>query len=137
MKIIETTPGEFLVVLSKGEDLMDSLMQFSAEKKVISGFLLQGIGMLEDLEIGFFNGTTYEKETFQDAMELISLGGNLTTREGAGNWHLHCAIAGPGGAVSGGHLFRARVAVTVELFFKAFQQEIFRHKAGETLWLIA
>ena len=56
-------------------------------------------------------------KTFSDEdYELISMNGNITLRNGVPYVHVHAAIGNSQFQVFGGHLFEAKVAVTVEVF---------------------
>ena len=47
---------ELMVRLKDGEELISSFKELSLD----SGVLLNGVGMLRDLELGYWNGSSYE-----------------------------------------------------------------------------
>ena len=100
--------------LDDGDDLFARLVELAAQHGIENGMVMWGIGMLRDFELGYFNGTAYERKTYSDAMELLALHGSY-----AGNadpkLHVHVALAARDHRVVGGHLFRARVATLNEV----------------------
>lgn len=113
--MIKVTHEDQLVVrLQDGEELISCL----AGLDVASGFILSGVGMLRDLELGYWNGTAYEVERIDEPVELLSLSGNLARRDGEPVVHVHVAVARRGGRAFGGHVIRATVANTAEIFIR-------------------
>lgn len=86
--------------------------------------------MLKEFEIGYFNinKKQYEKEYFDEPYELLSLAGNISVKDNEIFPHLHASLAGADKNVIGGHLFKAKVCNTVELFIKIVQIELIREK---------
>lgn len=110
--------GGFIILkLDDGEDLMDCLRRAVGEYGITSGFVMSGIGMLCDLEIGYFSGKAYEKMRIDTPHELLSLQGSIST-DGEVVIHLHCSLAGPDHRVVGGHLFSGKVRVVNEIFIR-------------------
>lgn len=103
--------GELVLRLRDGEDLMACLVDLDVE----SAFILNGVGMLRDLELGYWNGTAYEAERIAGPVELLSLSGNLARKDGDLIVHAHVAVARRGGEALGGHVIRATVNNTAEI----------------------
>lgn len=103
--------GELVLRLRDGEDLMACLVDLDVE----SAFILNGVGMLRDLELGYWNGTAYEAERIVGPVELLSLSGNLARKDGDLIVHAHVAVARRGGEALGGHVIRATVNNTAEI----------------------
>ena len=82
-----------------------------------SGFILMGVGMLRDVEIGFFTGSGYEKAHLDGPHELVALHGSIST-EGETVIHLHCGLANDRHQIVGGHLFKATVCVLNEIIIR-------------------
>lgn len=110
--------NDFIVILEKGDHVLNSLITFSEEYTLKGAILLCGIGMLNDISIGYFNGKEYKKIKVENPMELLSMQGNLSLKENKPFWHIHCTFGNEKGMVFGGHLMSARVAVTAELFIR-------------------
>lgn len=106
-----------------GESLFENLYSVLEENHIKSGVFLSGIGMLSGFEIGWFNIETklYEKESFLEPYELLSLSGNLSIKDASLFAHFHASLSGRDHRVIGGHLFSGTVCNTVECFFKPFE----------------
>jgi len=103
--------------MDDGESFYDVLYDALRELNLTSGIILNGIGMLRDFEIGWFSGEKYETERIEGtAYELVSMGGNVSTKDGEVFAHIHVGLATPDRKMVGGHLFDATVNNTVELF---------------------
>jgi uncharacterized protein len=105
---------QVVVRLRDGEELLSSLAAVGVE----SAFILSGVGMLRDVELGYWNGTTYESEGISGPVELLSLGGNFARKDGELIVHAHAAVARRGGNAMGGHVIRATIQNTAEIFIR-------------------
>ena len=103
---------EWVVRLQDGEDLVDALRELGSD----SALILSGIGMVRDVELGFWNGSEYEIHAYPDPAELLSLQGNLATDDaGQRIAHVHLALSRQDGSVRGGHLVAATAHNTLEI----------------------
>jgi len=109
--------GQLVLRLRDGEDLLSCLTEAGVE----SAFILSGVGMLRHLELGYWNGTTYEAEEIAEPVELLSLSGNLAVKDGDLVVHAHAAVARRGGQALGGHVVRATVHNTAELYIHCLE----------------
>ncbi|MDD4307945.1 MAG: DNA-binding protein [Thermoplasmata archaeon] len=111
--------GFIILKLEDGEDLMDSLRGAVAQFKICSGSVITGIGMLRDIEIGYYTGKErgYILKNLEKPHELISLQGSISTA-GETVIHLHCGLANSNHEIVGGHLNRAKVCVLNEIVLK-------------------
>jgi len=116
-----TTEGDVVLAkLDDGEDLFPAILEVRDREGFESGMVLWGIGMLRDAEVGYFNGTSYDRKTYGDAHELLALHGSIAT-DAEMPLHLHAALAGRDHRVVGGHLFHATVAVLNEIAVRIFR----------------
>ena len=106
-----------LVRLDKGDEIVSSLLDVAKEQGLTLASV-SGIGATDDFEIGVFDleRSDYDRFRFHGNHEIVSLVGNLTTKEGAPYIHLHISCAGEGGDLVGGHLFSAKISLTAEIF---------------------
>ena len=129
----------FFVVLKKGEEILSSLKEFCISQNIDSGFI-SGIGAIEDFEIGAFDTKKgeYIKKSYKEPHELLSLTGNISKKEdGEFVIHLHCIAGDEEMNVFGGHLFKAKIAVTCEIFIHREELKLTRRFDRETnLYLI-
>jgi predicted DNA-binding protein with PD1-like motif len=103
---------EWVVRLQDGEDLVAVLRDLVSD----SALILSGIGMVRNVELGYWNGSEYEVHAYPDPAELLSLQGNLAT-DAAGQRiaHVHLSMSRQDGSVRGGHLVAATVHNTLEM----------------------
>jgi len=103
---------EWIVRLQDGENLVDALRGLGSD----SALILSGIGMVRDVELGYWNGSEYEIHTYPDPAELLSLQGNLATDDaGQRIAHAHLSLSRQDRSVRGGHLVAATVHNTLEM----------------------
>lgn len=113
-----------VIRLQAGEDVHESLLGLCREHGVRGGFVVSGIGMLSDPELGFFvNNGQYERQSFPGRHELLNLSGNISLRDGDVMAHLHALLANEDYSVFGGHLFGAKVGLTLEVLIQAVADE--------------
>lgn len=122
--------NDVIVKLSDGEDLFESLETASGEHQIESGAVLWGIGMLQDVEIGFFGSNGYAKTEFRERNELLGLHGSIAMRADP-KLHLHATLGRPDHTAIGGHLFRARTAVVNEIQIARFEGVHFDRRMNE------
>ena len=103
-----------VVKLDDGENLLQALNSVIEKNGIKSALILSGIGMLRDLEIGYYNGQNYIHETFVDPMELLSMHGSIAKGDES-KIHIHVSLASSEHKVFGGHLNKATVCVLNEI----------------------
>ena len=108
-----------LVRLDKGNEIAKSLMEV-AKREGLTLASVSGIGATDDFEVGVFDLDCgdYKCFRFGGNHEIVSLAGNVTTKDGAPYVHLHITCAGEGGKIVGGHLFEAKISLTAEIFLQ-------------------
>jgi len=128
MQTKKITDG-FVVKLDKGEQLVDSLIKFARQEKVDSGSVT-GIGAVTNVTLGYFDREQkkYLEKKFEEVYELVSLLGSIATINYQPILHLHIIISDRNYKVYAGHLFSAEVAVTAEIFVRAYPEPLLRKK---------
>ena len=118
---------EHLVVLERDEKVVASLLKVAADAGIEGGWV-QGLGSVKDVEIGYYDlpRRTYLKRHFDEDMELVGAQGNLAMHGEDRVLHLHASISGPELLSFCGHVFEAKVAVTVEFLVRDFGVRIDR-----------
>ena len=113
-KVFEDT---VLVRLDKGDEIVKSLLEV-ARRESLTLASVSGIGATDDFEVGVFDldRSDYDHYRFHGNHEIVSLVGNLTTKDGQPYIHLHITCAGEAGKIVGGHLFEAKISLTAEIF---------------------
>ncbi len=120
--------GDTIAVrLNRGEEIVSSLEKICAEANVTAGTVL-GIGAADRAAVGLYEvaNRSYHKSTLEGEMEIASLTGNVSKKDGKVYLHLHIALAGQDGRVLGGHLNEARISGAGEIFIRKLPGEIGR-----------
>ena len=103
----------------KGDEIAKSLRDV-AKREGLNLASVSGIGATDDFEVGVFDLDCgdYKRFRFCGNHEIVSLAGNVTTKDGAPYIHLHNTCAGEVGKIVGGHLFEAKISLTAEIFLQ-------------------
>lgn len=94
---------DFIIKIEKGEDVKKSIMEVVSSGQIKAGSVLWAVGMIQKMEIGYFNGKEYEKEIYDGPLEVVSFHGSIA--ENDPELHIHISVAGKDHSVVGGHLF--------------------------------
>ena len=89
---------------------------------------LTGLGAIRWAKFAYYNATTksYEEHVVDDQMEVISLVGNTTLRDGSPFIHWHVALARRDGSMIGGHFLDAIIRPTLEVWLRRESAEVHR-----------
>lgn len=109
--------------LKTGEDYLKSLIKIAQKHQIKAGFILNSIGMLKDIKLGFFKGKgKYQINRFKGPMEVTSVQGNFALMGNQLKTHLHINLADQEAKVHGGHLEKGIVHVTAEILILKLDQ---------------
>ena len=109
--------------LKTDEEYIPSLLKIAKKHNIKAGFILNSIGMLKDIELGFFKGKgKYQSNKFKGPMEVTSVQGNFALMEDQLKTHFHINLADQKGQVHGGHLEKGTVHVTAEIVILKLDQ---------------
>lgn len=94
-----------LVRLPRGGDLLEDLTAFCRDRAINYG-VINGIGVTSRTMLGYFDRATkgYREFVFEDDVEITSLTGNVSLKEGRPMVHAHMTIADGDGRAFGGHV---------------------------------
>ena len=128
------------MTLAKGDNINKTFESF-AEVKGVGCAWLNGIGALENPEIGYYSleDKAYHRKTFKGEYELTSLIGNITLKEGKPFSHTHITFSDTEFRVFGGHLFNANITAAGEFIMQFGSDEINREmnaEIGLPLWCL-
>ncbi|HQU71849.1 MAG TPA: DUF296 domain-containing protein [Calditrichia bacterium] len=126
-------PGGYLVRLYRGFQVMETLKKVLKAKKITAGSI-QGIGALEDIELGYYHldKKEYSRKTLSGTWELVSWMGNISYLDSQPFIHAHAVLSDAEMNTRGGHFFEALVAVTLEAYIVTAPEEIIRLHDEET-----
>ena len=100
----EFTTGRVIVArLTHGADLLDEIVTL-AQRHGIEAGALQGLGALQRARLAYYDqsGKQYAEFALDRPLEITSLTGNLSRRDGAPASHVHLTLAGHDGHAYGG-----------------------------------
>ena len=128
------------MTLAKGDNINKTFESF-AEVKGVGCAWLNGIGALENPEIGYYSleDKSYHRKTFKGEYELTSLIGNITLKEGKPFSHTHITFSDTEFRVFGGHLFNANITAAGEFIMQFGSDAINREmnaEIGLPLWCL-
>lgn len=123
----------YVVRLQRGEEVLACLREL-CEKESISLGTVSAIGAVNHVVVGVYrvDEQKYVANTFDGVMELTSLMGNITEKDGEPYLHLHATFRDLTGKVIGGHLNEAVVSATCELFVRKVEGHVGRRLDPET-----
>jgi uncharacterized protein len=89
----------------------------AAKKDEVKTSLVSAIGGVRELKLGYFNQKTkkYEEHDYREELEVTSLLGNITIKEGEPFLHVHGTFGRRDMSVIGGHVVSATVSPLLEL----------------------
>ena len=128
------------MTLAQGDNINETFESF-AEVKGVGCAWLNGIGALENPEIGYYSleDKSYHRKIFKGEYELTSLIGNITLKEGKPFSHTHITFSDTEFRVFGGHLFNANITAAGEFIIQFGSDEINREmnaEIGLPLWCL-
>jgi uncharacterized protein len=103
--------------LDRGEEILTEIEKI-AKAENIKLAKVSAIGAVNDFTVGVYDvdKKEYKANSFTGDFELLSLLGNINTMNGKYYCHLHMSAGNEKGEVFGGHLNRAVISVTCEMF---------------------
>ena len=106
MLTVLTQPGRcFMGRLAKGDDLLAALERLCQEHGITLGEV-RALGAVSRARVGFYNQEErkYYFLDFDQPLEILSLTGNISIRDGKPMVHAHVTLADAAGRAVGGHL---------------------------------
>lgn len=108
--------------LERGDDILRELTEFCVQQEVNAGSI-QALGAVEHGAVGYYDQETsgYREIRFDEGMEIASLVGNISRKEGEVFLHCHITLADRKGRCFGGHLVEGNVAFACEFAISALE----------------
>lgn len=131
--MFKTRSRETLIIrLEKGEELVENIIKACEEEQIQTG-IISGIGACGEIEAGYFDtkNKEYFSKTFSGHLEIVSLSGNFSHMKGEPYGHFHIAFSDEEYRLHGGHLNRAVISATAEIFVQAIDAEVDREFSEE------
>lgn len=108
--------NHYVVRIDRGEEVLEKLTELCSKEGIASG-AVYGLGASDRVVIGLYSVSqqVYLKKELQGEMEITSLIGNISRKDGVPYLHLHINVCNPEMQVFGGHLNECRISATCEL----------------------
>src|SRR5438105_853729 len=139
-KLLIKIPKTFALVFDKGDEVTATVLQFAKDNHLRASYFT-ALGSFSDATLGFFERERkdYKRIVIDEQVEVMSLFGNIAQDEsGQHKLHAHVVIGKSDGSAHGGHLLKAHVWPTLELFLTETSEKLQRKVDEETdLALIA
>ena len=115
--------------IDRKEEILEKIKEI-ALKENIKLANINALGATDECEVGVYNveEKQYHKNNFKGAYEIVSLTGSINTMNGEFYSHLHMSCGDEQGHVIGGHLNKAIVSATCEMFIYILDGEVDRFK---------
>ena len=106
----------YVLVMDKGDEAFEQITSF-AQENGITGASLTAIGACSGATLGYFDPETlkYRSSRFDEQMELLSLIGDIATKDGKPALHAHLVLGRKDSSAVGGHLQKLDVFPTMEI----------------------
>lgn len=105
------------VRIDRGEEVLETLKTVALKENIKCAHI-EALGAASEVVVGVYKveEQKYYSNTFNGDFEITSLVGNISTKNGEYYSHLHITIADDKGAAFGGHLNKAVIGGTCEMF---------------------
>ena len=109
-------PDALVIRLDRGDEVVSCLTEAVKREGIALG-AVSGIGAADRAVVGLYNveEQQYHKTELIGPMEITSLVGNVTTKDGETYLHLHINLCDGAMNVRGGHLNECRISATGEI----------------------
>ena len=123
----------YIIRIQKGEEIISAL-RHAVQKKNIHGAFFFGLGVGQDLVLGYFNAKkkVYIKKAFKGEYEFTNLSGNISKFRREIIVHCHVTVTDKHFNAFGGHLFQGIVPATLEILMVPFSKALRRKKDKTT-----
>jgi uncharacterized protein len=122
-----------LLTLPAGALVPDGLVQVALREKVRTA-AISAIGGVDSLTLGYFDRRTksYQQHRYMGFMEVTSLLGNVTEKDGKPFIHVHGTFGKKDMTLVAGHVIRARVFPTLEVVLEPTSNRLVRRFDSKT-----
>lgn len=126
----------FMGSLSHGEDLLAGLTSICRQEELRSG-RIEGLGAVSKANLGFYDQErrTYRSIELASPLEILSLKGNISLKEGEPFVHAHLTLSDASGRAFGGHLALGTVVFAFEYVIEAWEGPVLERRFDETTGL--
>jgi predicted DNA-binding protein with PD1-like motif len=110
--------------LQKGDDLLQALTAICQELGITLGEV-KALGAVSQARVGFYRQDTRQYEWLDLSMplEILSLEGNISLKEGKPFVHAHITLSDDAGQAFGGHLSEGTIVFATEFVIQELRAE--------------
>jgi predicted DNA-binding protein with PD1-like motif len=125
--------GTHLLVLRKGEELMQVLGEFAVSAGLTSGWV-DIVGGASGATLGFYEPVSkqYQWRELAEPLEITGLHGNLAWVDDRPMWHVHGTFSRADFSVLGGHVKTCTIGLTGEVLLTPREVALTREYDEET-----
>ncbi len=118
--------------LEKGVDIVEGISALIKANNIKAG-IIEGIGAVSSARLGYFNQgkKVYEEKIFDENMEIVSLTGNISLKDGEPFPHLHAIFSRRDFSNIGGHLLFQTIVYAFEFVIFALDGEPLKREFDE------
>lgn len=118
---------DWVLVFETGDEVMSTLEEFARSHELRAGRFV-AIGAFRTATLAYFRPETqeYEEIPVPDQVEVTALVGDVSADGEDPTIHAHCVLGRPDGSTVAGHLMRAAVRPTLELFLSSWDARLDR-----------
>ena len=126
----------YVIRMDRGEEIVASLTSLCAAEQIKLASV-EALGAAGHVVIGLYDvgARQYHKHSFDGPMEITSLLGSVTTKNGGTYLHLHINLCREDMSVIGGHLNECRISATCEMIVRQIDGTVERRLDEETTGL--
>lgn len=123
----------FVLSINNHEEIVDALAAFCKDQGILCGEV-SGLGAVNTATLRFLDPATkkYVDKTFDEQMEISSLVGNISEKDGEVYLHVHVNLGRSDYSVIGGHLLCCTINGACELIVTRFHCQVDRRLDEET-----
>ena len=123
----------YVIRMDRGEEVMATLSDF-CQREDIRLAAVSAIGAVDRAVVGLYDvgEKVYHKKEFNEPMEIASLLGTVTEKDGKPYLHLHATLCDAEMRTHGGHVNELRISATCEMILRLLPGEVGRRLDEET-----
>lgn len=116
-----------VIRMDRGEEILSTLAAL-CEKENIRLASVEAIGAVDRAVVGLYDvgEKVYHKKEFNEPMEIASLLGTVTEKDGKPYLHLHATLCDAEMRTHGGHVNELRISATCEMVLRMLPGEVGR-----------
>ncbi len=123
----------YAVRLDPGDEIGASITALAEQENITCG-IIQGLGASDHADLALYDVAKKEfhTRTFDEPMEISSVNGNITRKDGEVYFHIHITLCNASLETYGGHMKACRISATGELFVTVVDGEVGRRQDAVT-----